>query len=155
MTVLFKPLFVKTFIKQKKIKLLKSKQDFVQYQKFLDNQWRQLEQRIQDDEDFQKAGKAKIQISEEFFFTLDIKGLSGLMITINNMKKIDKNNILTYQALITNSVSTTRSNNEIPTTFEDIFIKVDSYDVFYNSDYLRSEISTVEASITTSGKAPV
>ena len=50
--------------------------DFVQYQKFLDNQWRQLEQRIQDDEDFQKAGKAKIQISEEFFFTLDIKGLS-------------------------------------------------------------------------------
>ena len=42
--------------------------DFVQYQKFLDNQWRQLEQRIQDDEDFQKAGKAKIQISEEFFY---------------------------------------------------------------------------------------
>ena len=64
--------------------------DFVQYQKFLDNQWRQLEQRIQDDEDFQKAGKAKIQISEEFFFTLDIKGLSGLLITINNMKKLIK-----------------------------------------------------------------
>ncbi len=58
---------------------------------------------------------------------------------------INKNNTLTYQALITNSVSTTRSNNDIPTTFEDIFIRIDSYDVFYDSDYLISEISTVEA----------
>ncbi len=65
--------------------------DFIQYQKFLDNQWKQLEQRIQDDEDFQKAGKAKIQISEEFFFTLDISGLPGLLITTKNLKKIDKN----------------------------------------------------------------
>ena len=29
--------------------------------------------------------------------------------------------------------------------FEDIFIKIDGYDVLYESDYLRSEISTVEA----------
>ena len=67
--------------------------DFIQYQKFLDNQWKQLEQRIQDDKDFQKAGKAKIQISEEFFFTLDISGLPGLLIITNNIKKIDKNYI--------------------------------------------------------------
>ncbi len=66
-------------------------------------------------------------------------------VKFNSKQVIDKNNILTYQALITNSVSATRSNNDVPTTFEDIFIKVDSYDVFYNSDYLRSEISTVEA----------
>jgi hypothetical protein len=64
--------------------------DFIQYQKFLNNQWGQLEQRIQDDKDFQKAGKAKIQISEEFFFTLDISGLPGLLIITNNIKKIDK-----------------------------------------------------------------
>ena len=66
-------------------------------------------------------------------------------VKFNSKQVIDKNNVLTYQALITNSVSATRSNNDVPTTFEDIFIKVDSYDVFYNSDYLRSEISTVEA----------
>jgi hypothetical protein len=64
--------------------------DFIQYQKFLDNQWKQLEQRIREDEDFKKAGKAKIQISEEFFFTLDISGLPGLLIITNNIKKIDK-----------------------------------------------------------------
>ena len=58
---------------------------------------------------------------------------------------LNKNNILTYEALITNSVSTTRSNNENPAAFEDIFIKLDSYDTFFESDYLRSEISTVEA----------
>ena len=66
-------------------------------------------------------------------------------VKFNSKQVINKNNILSYQALITNSVSNTRSNNDVPTTFEDIFIKIDSYDVFYNSDFLRSEISTVEA----------
>ena len=98
--------------------------DFVQYQKFLDNQWRQLEQRIQDDEDFQKAGKAKIQISEEFFFTLDIKGLSGLLITINNMKKIDKDNIPTCKGwnieLLDKSILMSLKNNEYNDFFRDI-----------------------------------
>ena len=66
-------------------------------------------------------------------------------VKFNSKQVINKNNTLSYQALITNSVSNTRSNNDVPTTFEDIFIKIDSYDVFYNSDFLRSEISTVEA----------
>ena len=92
--------------------------------KFLDNQWRQLEQRIQDDEDFQKAGKAKIQISEEFFFTLDIKGLSGLLITINNMKKIDKDNIPTCKGwnmeLLDKSILMSLKNNEYNDFFRDI-----------------------------------
>ncbi len=58
---------------------------------------------------------------------------------------LNKNNILNYNAMITNSVSTTRSTNEEPLTFEDIFIRLDSYNVFHSSDYLKTEISTVEA----------
>ena len=58
--------------------------------------------------------------------------------------------------MITNSVSTTRSINEDPNTFEDIFIRLDSYNVFYDSDYLKSELSTVEAlDNTNSGLSPL
>ena len=69
---------------------------------------------------------------------------------------INKNNILSYEALVTNSVSTTRSINDESTTFEDIFVRLDSYNTFYNSDYLKTEISTVEALDTTkSGFVPL
>ena len=69
---------------------------------------------------------------------------------------LNKNNILSFEALVTNSVSTTRSVNDEPSTFEDIFIKLDSYDLFYNNDFLRTEISTVEAlDKTNSGLVPL
>ncbi len=58
---------------------------------------------------------------------------------------LNKNNKLSFQALATNSVSTTRSINEESVTFEDVFIRLESYDVFYKTDYLKTEISTVEA----------
>ena len=58
---------------------------------------------------------------------------------------LSKKSILTYKAMVTNSVSTTRSTNEEPITFEDIFIRYDRYNNFDNSDYLRTEISTVGA----------
>ena len=46
--------------------------------------------------------------------------------------------------------------NEDPNTFEDIFIRLDSYDFFTNHDYLRSELSTVEAlDNTNSGFIPL
>jgi hypothetical protein len=64
--------------------------NFTEYQTFLDNQWKQLEQRIKEDEDFKKAGRAKIQVSEEFFFTLDVNSLPGLLIVTTDIKKIDK-----------------------------------------------------------------
>ena len=77
-------------------------------------------------------------------------------IKFNSKQILNKKNILSYEALITNSVSTTRSINEKPNTFEDIFIRLDSYDIFYNSDYLRSELSTVEAlDDTNSGLIPL
>ena len=62
---------------------------------------------------------------------------------------LDKKSILSYKAMITNSVSTTRSTNEEPITFEDIFIRLDRYNNFDDSDYLRTEISTVGAFDTT------
>ncbi len=69
---------------------------------------------------------------------------------------LNKNNILNYKALVTNSVSTTRSFNSIPSTFEDIYIQLNSYDILYDNDYLRTEISTVEAlDNTKSGLVPL
>ena len=62
---------------------------------------------------------------------------------------LDKENKISYKALLTNSVSTTRSINDESLTFEDIFVRLDSYDILFNSDYLRTEISTVEALDTT------
>ena len=69
------------------------------------------------------------------------------VLRFNSKQVLNKNNILSYEALITNSISTTRSINESPNTFEDIFIRLDSYELFDDSDYLRSELSTVEALI--------
>jgi len=65
--------------------------DYIQYQKELNLKWQQLEKRISEDEDFKTAGRGKIRVSEEFLFTLDINGHSGLLITINNTKNIKKN----------------------------------------------------------------
>ncbi len=71
-------------------------------------------------------------------------------------RTINKYNILSYEALLTNSVSTTRSINDESVSFEDIFIRLDSYDAFYRSDYLKTEISTVEAlDATKSGFIPL
>ena len=64
---------------------------------------------------------------------------------INARQVLNKKNILTYRGIITNSISETRSNNEEPITFEDIFVRLDSYDIFSETDYLKSELSTVEA----------
>ena len=68
----------------------------------------------------------------------------------NTKQKINKNNILSLKALVTNSISTTRSINEEPVSFEDIFINLDSYNVLNKDDYLKSEISSV-ASLKSTG----
>ena len=64
-------------------------------------------------------------------------------------QKINKSNILSFKALVTNSISTTRSINDEPVNFEDIFIALDSYDVLKENDFLKSEISYVAALDTT------
>ena len=60
-----------------------------------------------------------------------------------DLKKIDKNKILSFNGLLSNSVSTTRSNNEDPLRFEDIYLRLDNYNFAIKDDYLRTEISTV------------
>ena len=75
---------------------------------------------------------------------------------LNAKQILNKNNVLYFDALITNSVSTTRSINDTPSAFEDISLKLDSYNLFYKNDLMRSEISTVEAlDKTNSGLIPL
>ena len=64
---------------------------------------------------------------------------------INLKNVLDNNKILSFNGLLTNSVSTTRSNNEDPLRFEDIYLRLDNYNFALNNDYLRSEISTIES----------
>ena len=66
-------------------------------------------------------------------------------VRINLKNVLDNNKILSFNGLLTNSVSTTRSNNEDPLRFEDIYLRLDNYNFALNNDYLRSEISTIEA----------
>ena len=58
---------------------------------------------------------------------------------------LDKNRIIYFEGLVTNSISTTRSLNEKPLKFEKIYLRLDNYDFFLENDYLSGEISTVEA----------
>ncbi len=66
-------------------------------------------------------------------------------VRIDLKKIIDKNKILSFNGLLSNSVSTTRSNNEDPLRFEDIYLRLDNYNFAIKDDYLRTEISTVES----------
>ena len=58
---------------------------------------------------------------------------------------LTKNKVLSFNGLVTNSVSTTRSINEDPIKFENIYLRLDNYDLFTKDDYLKAEIATVEA----------
>ena len=87
---------------------------------------------------------------------LDDKTKTYSSAKLNAKQILNKNNLLYFDALITNSVSTTRSINDTPSAFEDISLKLDSYNLFYKNDLMRSEISTVEAlDKTNSGLIPL
>ena len=58
---------------------------------------------------------------------------------------IDKNRVFSASGLFTNSISTTRSINEDPITFEDIYLRLENYNLFLNGDYLKTELSSVES----------
>ena len=47
--------------------------------------------------------------------------------------------------MVSNSVSTTRSLNEEPIKFENIYLRLDNYDFYLKDDYLSAQLSTVEA----------
>jgi len=67
----------------------------------------------------------------------------------NSKQVINKNMIVSTNGLFTNSVSSTRSINTQPITFEDVYIKSENFNLFRSNDYLKNEISSVSAFDTT------
>ena len=66
-------------------------------------------------------------------------------IKINTRQVMNKNMIFSASGLFTNSISTTRSNNEEPVTFEDVYLKFENYNTIYENDFLKTELSSVES----------
>ena len=68
-----------------------------------------------------------------------------------NLKQVmNKNQVLSFNGLLTNSVSTTRSKNEEPIKFEDIFLRLDNYNFALENDFLSAEVTTIESFDSTS-----
>ena len=66
-------------------------------------------------------------------------------VRVNFKQVLNKDKLLSFNGLLTNSVSTTRSKNEDPLRFEDIYIRLDNYNFALESDYLRTEVTTIES----------
>ena len=64
---------------------------------------------------------------------------------IETKQVVNKNMIVSASGLFTNSISTTRSINEEPITFEDIYLRSENYDLLTKDDYLKTELSSVES----------
>jgi lipopolysaccharide assembly outer membrane protein LptD (OstA) len=64
---------------------------------------------------------------------------------IDTKQVVNKNMIFSASGLFTNSISTTRSNNEEPLTFEDIFLRIENYNVIGKNDFLKTELSSIES----------
>ena len=64
-------------------------------------------------------------------------------VKIETKQVIDRNKIFSASGLFTNSISTTRSINEEPITFKDIYLRVENYNFIKKDDYLKTELSTI------------
>ena len=69
---------------------------------------------------------------------------------INTIKVLNKNMVFSASGLFTNSISTTRSNNEQPLTFEDIYLRFENYNIISENDFLKTELSSIESFEATS-----
>ena len=63
---------------------------------------------------------------------------------IKTKQVLNKNKIFSASGIFTNSISTTRSNNSEPITFDDLYVQFENYNFFHNDDYLKSEISSIK-----------
>lgn len=63
----------------------------------------------------------------------------------NTKQVINKKNNIEINSLITNSISSARSINEEPITFEEIYVKHKGYNIISKDDYLETNLSTVRA----------
>ena len=66
-------------------------------------------------------------------------------IKIETKQVLNRNNIISASGSFTNSVSTTRSINEDPITFEDIYLRLENYNLINQDDYLKTELSSVKS----------
>ena len=66
---------------------------------------------------------------------------------IDTKQVLNKNTIFSASGVFTNSISTSRSNNENPIRYEDMFVKVERFNLLLDSnrDYFKSDIQTVES----------
>ena len=64
---------------------------------------------------------------------------------IDTKQVVNKNMIISASGLFTNSISTTRSINEEPITFEDIYLRSENYNLLIKDDYLKTELASVES----------
>jgi len=64
---------------------------------------------------------------------------------INTEQVVNKNMIFSASGLFTNSISTTRSINKEPLTFEDIYLRFENFNIIRENDFLKTELSTVES----------
>ena len=105
-----------------------------------------------------------LEFSETFELSTDITNKSSggdTSISIDNIKNeniddintslkiktkqvINKNMIFTASWFFTNSISTTRSNNEESLTFDDNYLRFENYNVISKDDFLKTELSTVQ-----------
>ena len=73
----------------------------------------------------------------------------------NTKNILNKNQIVSAKGIFTNSISTTRSINEEPITFEDIYLRLENYNFFIENDYLKTELSSVESFESINGSIPI
>tara|TARA_B100000927_G_scaffold50613_1_gene37405 strand:- start:4248 stop:6368 length:2121 start_codon:yes stop_codon:yes gene_type:complete len=106
----------------------------------------------------------------EFNSVIRKKSVGGdTTIKINNLKKSDSSDlnsilrietkqildfdkVFSARGLFTNSISTSRSINNEPITFEDIFLRFENYNFISEDDYFKTEISSVESFDTTNSR---
>ena len=69
---------------------------------------------------------------------------------------INQNSKFSAKGLITNSTSGSRSINDEPIKYDDIFFRLEQYNLFKKNDYLRSELSSVKSFDTVNeGQIPI
>ena len=74
-------------------------------------------------------------------------------IRLNTKNIISRNKVFSASGMFTNSISTTRSINEDPITFEDIYLRLENYNFIKKDDYLKTELSSVESFDTSTKKS--
>ena len=64
-------------------------------------------------------------------------------INFSTKKILNKNRTFSAGGYFTNSISSTRSQNDEPITFEDIYLKLENYNFLQKDDYLRASFESV------------